>query len=76
MVCTSSYLGHRMEVSNEITEHLQAAEQSQLPTTNPRSPIQRALTWILWKEKFHCTADLLFDWFGFNQTSKYITYSA
>ena len=47
MVCTSSYLGHRMEVSNEITEHLQAAEQSQLPTTNPRSPIQRALTWIL-----------------------------
>ena len=20
--------------------------------------------------KFHCTADLIFDWFGFSQTSK------
>ena len=25
---------------------------------------------------YHCTADLLFDWFGFNQASKYATNSA
>ena len=22
--------------------------------------------------KYHCTADILFDWFGFDQTSKYV----
>ena len=25
--------------------------------------------------KFHCTADLLFDWFGFDQTSKAVANS-
>ena len=25
--------------------------------------------------KYHCTADLLFDWFGFNQTSKTVVHS-
>ena len=29
-------------------------------------------THLLCKEKYHCTADLLFDWFGFDQTSKYV----
>ena len=24
---------------------------------------------------YHCTADLLFDWFGFDQTSKSVIYS-
>ena len=25
----------------------------------------------LYKENYHCATDLLFDWFGFNQTSKF-----
>ena len=25
--------------------------------------------------KYHCMADLLFDWFGFDQTSKYVANS-
>ena len=25
---------------------------------------------LLWKRKYHCTADLLFDQFGFDRTSK------
>ena len=27
------------------------------------------------KEKYHCASDLLFDWFGFNQTSKAVANS-
>ena len=30
----------------------------------------------LCKWKYNCTTDLLFGWFGFNQTSKYVTNSA
>ena len=33
-------------------------------------------TRLLFKGKYHSTADLLFDWFGFNQTSRYFTNSA
>ena len=29
-------------------------------------------THLLCKRKYHCTTDLLFDWFGFGQTSKYL----
>ena len=33
-------------------------------------------THLLCKGKYHRRADLLFYWFGFNQTSKYVTNSA
>ena len=38
--------------------------------------MQRTLAYFFRKGKYHCTADLLFEWFGFNQTSKYVTNSA
>ena len=30
---------------------------------------------LLCKGKYHCMTDLLFEWFGFNQTSKYVVNS-
>ena len=43
-------------------------------TVNFRTDYQN--TQLLRKGKYHYTADILFDWFGFNQTSKYGTTSA
>ena len=36
----------------------------------------RTLTYFVWGRITVGTADLLFDWFGFNQASKYVTNSA
>ena len=33
-------------------------------------------THLLCKGKYHCTADLLFDWFGFNQTCESVSNSS
>ena len=30
------------------------------------SSMQRTLTYFVWGSRYHCTADLLFDWFGFS----------
>ena len=38
--------------------------------------IKAEKTHLLCKEKCHYLADILFDWFGINQTSKYVTNSA
>ena len=41
--------------------------------TVPRSQCHNHIlenTHLLCKGKFHCTADLLFEWFGFARTSK------
>ena len=60
-------------------ETLQGCNQN-LFNIDPRSIVvgiaEAGNTHLLRKGKNHCTVDLLFDWFGFNQTSKYVTNSA
>ena len=34
--------------------------------------IERIINQVLNKEKYNCTADLQFDWFGLSQASKYV----
>ena len=39
-------------------------------------PMQRTLTYFVRTSRYHCSADLLFDWFGFDQTCKSLSNSA
>ena len=56
--------------------HLAQSKQNQLTTIITSMPMRKSLvlcipenTHLLREGKYHCTTDLLFDWFGFGQTS-------
>ena len=36
--------------------------------------VQSEKNHLVYKRKYHCAADRLFDWFGFNQMSKPVRY--
>ena len=76
----TSFPGFRSEMMSTLTKRNCLAASSEITLNrwllHHDWPIQRTLTYFVRGSITHCMADLLFDWFGFNQASKYVTNSA